>query len=30
VNALVLFGGENVGADGEIVIVAIYELERQH
>jgi hypothetical protein len=29
-NALVFFGGENMGADGQVVVVAIDKLEGQH
>jgi hypothetical protein len=28
-NALVFFSGENMGADGQVVVVAVDELERQ-
>ena len=30
VNATVLLGGKNVGADGEIIVVAIHKLEWEH
>jgi hypothetical protein len=30
VNAAILLGGKDVGPDREIIIVAVYELERQH
>src|ERR1039458_6916270 len=29
-SALVLFGRKNMGADGQVVVVAVDELERQH
>src|ERR1019366_6920386 len=29
-NALVLFGGKNMGADGQVIVVAVDELEGQH
>jgi hypothetical protein len=30
VNAAILLGGKNVGPDREIIVVAVYELEREH
>jgi hypothetical protein len=29
-NAIVFFGGKNMGADGQIIVVAVDELEGQH
>jgi hypothetical protein len=29
-NALVLFGGKNMGPDGQVIVVAVDELEGQH